>query len=278
MNDGGGSMKNTHLIPVIGLAALLGFSACLIYVAEPQGRDFSQPAAEYSDSISIDEGGRLSLKNEEGVVEIEGWDEREIELTAKKMFKPPAGGNVRIYTGIERMLPDIRIDRTGSRVDIETVPAPGRERASRVDYVLMVPRYIHLDRIVLEEGDIWISSIYGTADISVERGDVTVENFSGSLSVHTGYGSADVYLFDLRDRDEIVVIVEEGDITINLEEQVNAHIEAEAVDGFIRSEFTESTFQSGELYRDTLGAGGARISVRTRKGGISFGKIVRDTP
>ncbi|MBU4253774.1 MAG: hypothetical protein KJ727_04145 [Acidobacteria bacterium] len=77
-------MKNTHLIPVIGLAALLGFSACLIYVAEPQGRDFSQPAAEYSDSISIDEGGRLSLRNEEGVVEIEGWDEREIELTAKK--------------------------------------------------------------------------------------------------------------------------------------------------------------------------------------------------
>jgi len=194
------------------------------------------------------------------------------------MFTPPPGRNLRVYTDMKRMLSDIRIERTEGNVSVETFPAAGMEKASRVDYLLRVPRYIHLDRIVLEKGDVWISGIYGTADISVEKGDVTVENFSGSLHIRTGTGSADVYLFDLRGRDEIVIIAEEGDLSINLEEQVNAVIESETMSGMIRSEFTEMTFQSGEMYQDTLGEGGARITVRTGKGDISIGKIVRDKP
>lgn len=271
-------MKDKHLIYAVCLAALFGLTSCLIYVADYQGKGSSSPSSEYSESIPIEEGGRLSLKNDEGAVEIEGWDEREIELTAQIMYSPPQGRNLRVYTDMKRMLSDIHIESMEGNVNVETIPAPGREQAGRVDYLLMVPRYIHLDRIVLERGDVWVSGVYGTADIRVESGDVTVENFSGSLQIRMGTGAADLYLFDLRDRDEIVVITEEGDITINLEEQVNAVIESETQDGMIRSEFTKVVFQSGEMYQDTLGEGGARITVRTGKGDISIGKIVRDRP
>lgn len=135
-----------------------------------------------------------------------------------------------------------------------------------------VPRNINLDEINLEKGTLSIRDLFGSARINLERGSLKVNNFSGSIEASVAKGNVEVEVLDLRENDKIMLMTEEGDITVFLEPEAGARIQAEAINGRLNFDFPlEETSDNRAI--TSLNEGQAVIILRTMKGDISLKKI-----
>jgi hypothetical protein len=110
--------------------------------------------------------------------------------------------------------------------------------------------------------------------VEIESGDITVKNFSGSLTASVLKGSVETELYDLRSEDGIRITAQEGDITLFLEPEVVAHIDARAPKGTILSEFDLGvSLPAREISVEIGGEGGAFLSLSASGGDIYLRKI-----
>lgn len=266
-------MKTVYTGIFVLISMVLLSTSCVIAVLDYPDWDSRYKAEEFHRVLPLEEEGELSLNNTHGIIEITGWDSDEIEISAEKMLPRPYGRRIRIYNRRD-FLPRIDVERYDNIVKIRTDDRGGMEYVPEVNYYLSVPRHIHLDSIRQDSGEVLITSLYGTADIDLGEGHVTVENFSGSLTVAVRDGGVDLSLFDLRAEDDIRIDVESGSISIALEEDVSATIIAESPQGEILNDFRgEEERDSGRLSLK-VGEGGARIDLKTRDGEIRITKMI----
>lgn len=257
---------------VVSLPLLLILSgACVIAVVDygdPQGLP---PAEEFHKSFYFAPGGTLSLENIDGLVEIRGWEKDEIDIFAEKMLPyPPARGVRWLRRGTP--LPKIDVDRFEDLVRIKTLAA-GDNRTSDVNYSITVPQAINLKSITAVTGSILIADLYGRASVELDRGDIRVENFSGSLGVQVREGSVEASLFDIRPEDIINIHTRQGDITVSLEASIQARITGSACTGKVYSEFEAKDSMPSEKISAQLGENGASVTLSTLAGNITIKKI-----
>ncbi len=226
---------------------------------------------EYYKSFYLSSGGTLSLENMNGNIDILGWDKEKVEVYAernipfsssRKGMRQPYGGN----------LPKIDIDSFEDFVKIKTSTVDQDKYVSAVDYFLNVPQHVYLRNIVARRGDIIISDLYGEAFVELVKGEIKVDNFSGSLHVSLGEGSVKASLMDLRNEDEIRISTEEGDVIVYLQEDVRALIEASTLDGKISNEFDPEEDPSLNKISFQTNDEGAFISLSASKGNILIKK------
>lgn len=258
---------------IFSTVMFLLFSSCVIAVVDFRDTVEGFPSEGFYKIVPLEPGGTLSLENVDGDIAIYGWERNEVEVKAEKLFPRSYGGRMRVFS-LKHLMPQIELDRFEGFVKIRTKAASGGRGGGVVNYEVMVPQAVDLKDIIGKEGNIVISDLFGKVFAELERGDVTVQNFSGSLTVSVTVGSVKSELYDLRKEDEIKITSKEGDIIVFLQAEVVAHIDAQAPSGSILSEFDlKVSLPTREVSVEIGGEGGAFLSLSTLKGDIYLKKI-----
>ncbi|MBN2409376.1 MAG: hypothetical protein JXE07_06530 [Candidatus Aminicenantes bacterium] len=263
-------MTRISLAGLIGL--LVSSTACVIAVVERSGEGHSWPVrGEYQETLDLEAGGAIILENSDGDIEISGWEEERVDITAyRRRDLPPSAGLY--FSGKRFALPDIRSQRTGDAVKIRT-EAEDRKEGSRVHYILKVPRSVRLERIVNGRGDILISDLYGRIVVAARKGRVAVENFSGTLDIQLESGGVEAELLDPRPEDSVRIKVGRGDIVVYLEPEIAARFSLEAPGGNISSEIDLNQPLPARAISTTTGEGGISVELTALQGDVKIRKM-----
>jgi hypothetical protein len=259
---------------ILFLSLCLGFlGSCIIAVYDYPGSRTFQPFEEFQRFLPFPLGGTLSLQNKDGNIEIIGWEEHECEVYAERRLPFKRERRLRILK-FDLYIPKISIDSFESFIKIQTIPAPAEEASNVVDYFIRVPEAVNLKDITNGRGDILVADLYGDVYAETQEGDVTVDNFSGSLHVSVGKGNVEGRLFDLRKEDEIILSTTQGQITLYLQPDVSARLEMFAPNGKIINEFSPENLSELNKSSVEIGKGDTWISITAENGDITVKKII----
>lgn len=272
-------------------------AACLSLAADSRYHE------DFHYSFAQTPGGRLSVDNFNGSVEISGWDQNTVDISGTK------------YADSESRLHDVRIDvsNRGNWVQVKTMrPESDHHGNMGAKYVIRVPRQTELERIHssngsmrvdnvdgnvtlhTSNGSVHVTGIRGNVDANSSNGSVEVRNVDGRMTfrtsngsvragnvrggVHatTSNGSVDLELENPQGSD-VTASTSNGGITVRLPASTNATISAQTSGhDRIYSDF-DVTAQGGQLARSrldgTIGGGGPRIELSTSNGNIRLMKI-----
>lgn len=137
---------------------------------------------EFRHVHALKQGGRVTLENYNGSIEISGWAKDEINITGTK------------YAASEDLLKQVKVDVqvAGDTVNIRTIPPAERKGMSGAQFVIHVPRKVELDRIQSSNGSVRITDVEGPARLRTSNGSVRAFNLSSKLEILTTNGSVEV--------------------------------------------------------------------------------------
>ncbi len=170
------------LFPLV--AGLLGSVACDIEDLDIGGSE--RYTQDFHYSYPLQPGGRLSVDNSNGSIEISGWDQNTIDISGTKYART---------TELRDAL-RIEIDHAADSVQIRTVRPSNRRGNMGAKYIIKVPRRTELERIASSNGTIHAFDVEGAARLKTSNGGVRAENLHGNLDVQTSNGSIEVQNLD----------------------------------------------------------------------------------
>ncbi len=257
-------------IVVAAAAAALLFSGSCLMLDIPWNLGGGYQG-EFHRIVDLEPGGSVNLDNARGDVEIRGWDENKVEVTARQEGAQDYGpGEYSRWS--TRPEPRVSVDTADGAVTIKTLGSQIEELRPIVHYLVYVPRSVNLANIRLGTGSLIVGDVYGGLSASLADGDLTVDNYSGSLRVSIVKGSAEAEVLDLRAGDEIVVGVDKGDITLTLEADAGAKFEVETGKGRLSSDFDLGTPAGSSKASGGFGDGRALIKLKISEGNIRLKK------
>jgi hypothetical protein len=217
---------------------------------------------DFSYEYKLNPGGRVTLENFNGSVEVLGWDQNTVSVTGTK------------YASREEVMKDIRIDVLSdpSSIRIRTVRPLEQNCNCGARYTLKVPRKVMLDRIDSSNGSLRVESIEGDARLKTSNGSVRVWSVSGDLNVKTSNGAIELQKFD----GQAILITSNGSIKA---EGVRGGFKAETSNGAINA--TLAAIGTGQLVAAETSNASVTLNfeswkdhsvrVRTSNGSINLG-------
>jgi len=145
--------------------------------------DSSRYREDFHYSYPQTAGGRLTLENFNGSVEITGWDQNTVDVSGAK------------YAESQQLLNSIRIEASssGNAVRVKTVrPEFDHHGNMGAKYVIHVPRQIELEDIQSSNGSLRVEEIQGNAHLATSNGSVHLGRIQGNVDAHSSNGSIEV--------------------------------------------------------------------------------------
>jgi DUF4097 and DUF4098 domain-containing protein YvlB len=136
--------------------------------------------AEMHSSYPMQSGSQLTVANVNGSIEISGWDQSTIDITATKYAETPEL--------LDQVKVDVATDSTGVHIRTLT-PESGNVG---VKYAIKVPRGVQLADIHSTNGSLRINEVDGAANLHTTNGSVRVVKARGKLEIQTSNGSVDM--------------------------------------------------------------------------------------
>lgn len=166
-----------------GMAAVL--SGCDVDEIASFGNAHSYEK-DFHYSYALKPGGRLTVENFNGSVEITGWDRDTVEIDGSQ------------YAATAELRDAIKIDvvTTGDSVQIRTIRPADRHGNMGAKYVIRAPRKVELDRIVTSNGSMKVNDIEGAMRLRTSNGSVRTARVRGNLDVTTSNAAVDVQDLD----------------------------------------------------------------------------------
>jgi hypothetical protein len=271
--------------------------AGLVVLAGCDWEDFgssTQYSTDFHYSYPLKAGGRVSLENFNGSVEIAGWNQDTVDISGSRYGATPEARDA------------IKIDISAApdAVTIRTI-RPSERRNVGARYILRVPRSTHLDRVATSNGSMRVNDLTGAARLKTSNGSLKVLNLNGNLEAGTSNGS--VELDDIKGdcsvktsngriktqhvqgaldvstsngsvdagvdalgRDGVRASTSNGAITLHLPHALNARLIARTSNASISSEFDLSaqSRQDKHHLEGTIGSGGPVLDLSTSNGSI----------
>jgi len=133
-------------------------------------------------SYPLKPGGRLSVENFNGSVEITGWDKDTVEIDGRQ------------YASTIEMRDAIKIDVAASDglVQIRTIRPGDRFGNMGARYIIRAPRKVNLDRIVSSNGGLKVDEIEGIVRLRTSNGSIRTARIRGDLDATTSNGGIDI--------------------------------------------------------------------------------------
>jgi len=127
-------------------------------------------------------GGRLTLENFNGSVEITGWDQNKVDISGTK------------YAETETLLNQTRIEASssGNAVHVKTTRPDPHHGNMGAKYVIHVPRQTVLEDIGSSNGSLRVEEIDGNARLATSNGSIHLDNIHGNVEAHSSNGSVEV--------------------------------------------------------------------------------------
>ena len=268
-------MRKTTTLGIAALAVVLASAACFIPIYLPDSGS-EQPRNEFHQVVALEPGGAVSLENYSGDIEIRGWDRNEVEITAEDDWNRAYGRRTWFSGwGSGSSTPEIEVDKIENYVKIRNRISGREDEIRTVHFTVHVPRSVDLRDVRSRDGSILIADLYGRIQADLEDGDIKVENFSGSLDLSLGSGTVEAEVLDLRPDDSVRIHAKEGPVTLFLQPEANARIEASAVNGAVTAEFDLGQPLPAKKVSAKIGAAAdaASVSVTALDGNIALNKV-----
>jgi len=158
------------------LLLLLGAAALLV------AGDSSRYREDFHYSYPQTAGGRLTLENFNGSVEITGWDQNTVDVSGTK------------YAESESLLHSMQIEASssGNTVRVKTTRPDPHHGNMGAKYIIRVPRQTELEDISSSNGSIRVEEIQGNARLATSNGSVHLAKIRGNVDAHSSNGSIEV--------------------------------------------------------------------------------------
>lgn len=205
---------------------IIGFLFCLTIHA-PALRAQDRVQEEFNQTYDLAPGSVVSVKNTNGSVTINGWDQARVQVTAIKKG--------RSKSDIDEV--HIQISPEPNRLSIQTIHPRKNNNNTSVSYTLMVPRNAHLDPIESTNGSLKIADVSGQINANTTNGSITVLNANGAANANTVNGSITVELGQVDAGKSMRFSTTNGSIKVQLPDNINAQVKARTTNGGIHTDF-----------------------------------------
>lgn len=210
----------------------------------------------------------LVLDGQQGSVQLRGTAAEAADLTFTKI------GRGRNPADAEQVLSRIAVEEAGDDNVYQFMMRAEEPELSRVEVDGTVPRVSTLN-ITLEAGPVVVDSVRGPVTVRSTNGSVTVTQAGAGMDVSTRNGSITVSVRSIGPDEEVRLETQNGDITLHVEPDLAADIDATTESGEIITRglpFAERALArdgAGYRFEGRLGTGGAAIHLRTENGTIT---------
>ena len=227
----------------------------------------------------------LSIENQNGNIDVEGWDQNVIEITAYKRVR--ASDSELAQELMERLEIDVRI--SGDRVEVETILPRDHNKdtgflswlfsghsgsTASVEYSVRIPVKMDLD-LNSTNGEITLNKCEGQIDLHTTNGKIIADDIEGSLNCKSTNGSIKAYLNSINPKEDMNFKTTNGSIKLYLPPKTNADLEASTTNGSIQCDLpiTSSRSQSRHKLYGEMNDGGPLIYMKTTNGSIRIYEI-----
>ncbi|HEY6346696.1 MAG TPA: DUF4097 family beta strand repeat-containing protein [Bryobacteraceae bacterium] len=256
----------------------LGVTAASVFLAgcdEVLDGAWNRVQEDFHYSYPLNAGGRIEVENQNGPIDISGWDQNTVDISGTK------------YANRPERLRELRIEVTNrpNSVSVRTIPPSDHWGNAGVRYSIRVPRRAELERIVSSNGPISVDSIDGSVrlhtsngrihgsgitgalDAETSNGQIALTDLGGSATVHTSNGAVELSFDSVR---EVRAGTSNGGITLRLPAGAGASVHARTSNSSISSDFdvTAHGFLSRHSLEGSIGSGGPLLDLSTSNGSI----------
>jgi len=225
-------------------------------------------------TFQLDPGGRISLENINGDVEVNGISGNTVEVLAVKK----AGSEAylaKMEIVIDAKPGAIRIETRHPNSGIKGMFNWGQDNSGSVRYTLSVPTHAVLDEIESVNGNVSIAGVDGLVKASTVNGEVSASGLLSDASLETVNGGIEARFDRLQDGQKASCESVNGRVVVYLPADADAAVSAETINGGIDgADFglkVDKGFVGRELEGD-IGSGSARLSLSTVNGSIKIRK------
>jgi len=207
--------------------------------------DSSRYREDFHYSYPQTAGGRLTLDNFNGSVEITGWDQNTVDISGAK------------YAESQDLLHQMRVEasNSGNAVRVKTTRPDPHHGNCGAKYIIKVPRRTELEEIHSSNGSLRVEDIEGNAHLETSNGSVHLGRIRGNVEARSSNGSVEV-----------------NDVKGNVNfRSSNGGVHADNLEGALEAETSNGTIRVH--LRDA--AAGHPIRLSTSNGGID---LQVDTP
>jgi hypothetical protein len=256
----------TLVLPLLFLSA--AGAGCDIAMADYKQKE----TAEWRKSYDLQPGGRVSISNVNGKIDVELSTGNAVEVVAEKTAK--AGSSEAAKEALDRIEIAETVSPGEIRIETKTQRASGGliSRASQqVNYIVKVPAGAEVSFRTVN-GGIELSGLKGRINAETTNGEIKARDVSGSIDASTTNGGVEVDLAQLTEGG-VKLGCTNGGIELRLPSSSKATISARITNGGIDTDGLQIQ-TSGETSRrrlnGTLNGGGARVDLEGTNGGIKI--------
>jgi DUF4097 and DUF4098 domain-containing protein YvlB len=222
-------------------------------------------------TYELEDGGRFSIANVNGSINVTGGSGNQVEIIATKK-----ADNQEDLDSIE-----INISQSNSEIRVKTELGKTDKWYSRssssgqVTYEVIVPERTVLDSVDTVNGDVTISGVSGDVEAESVNGSLSLSDLAGDANLSTVNGSVEASFARLGGGQKVKAETVNGRVTINLPKDSDVKISADSMNGGINGrDFdleTEKGFVGSDL-NGNIGKGSARLNIDTVNGSIKIRK------
>ncbi len=164
----------TLLTVVCGSVLVLGLVGCDLEGLAGMAR----VEEEFHESHAMEPGGRISVESLNGAVEIQGWDQDEVDISGRK------------YAASQEMLDALDVDIVASddSVRIRVIEPSGRRGNRGASFTIRVPREIEIELVETSNGRVRMEDVDGNARLRTSNGGVRISNVTGDIEARSSNG------------------------------------------------------------------------------------------
>jgi DUF4097 and DUF4098 domain-containing protein YvlB len=221
----------------------------------------------------LSSGGKFTLKNVNGSVQVDGWEREEVEVEAVKSARSSPGDLDRVQ---------IDIQPSPGAVAVYTRYPQGDGVEVAVDYRIRVPYRVLLSGIETVNGSVSVRGVDGSGELRSVNGDVDVVDSAGRFSARTTNGNVRLELRQVKGEGPMDLATVNGSLLLALPADARAILNVRSMNGDFHSDLPLETTASvnGRIFRGRLGSGsagavGAEVTLTTVNGAI---RVVRERP
>jgi DUF4097 and DUF4098 domain-containing protein YvlB len=213
--------------------------------------------------------GRLGIDpGQNGGVSVKGW------LRSDVLVRSRVEASADSEAAAATLASHVSVDSSGGQVRA-TGPQSVDDSYWSVSYEIFVPQNTDLS-LKAHNGGISISDIRGQLHFETQNGGVNLKRVAGDVSGSTVNGGVNVELTGaIWEGRQLDVSTQNGGVNLKMPSYYSAHLQAETVNGGIRSDFPMAMEGNRRPKKVDMnvGSGGPLIHLATQNGGLSLKKV-----
>lgn len=224
---------------------------------------------KFSQTYPLSAGGKVSLGNMNGDVEIVAWDRPEVSVEAEKSAKDDEA--------LKRI--EIIVEADKDRVTIKTKHHRDTERswwnrgnqAGSVRYTLRVPAELASLKVEVMNSNVTTERVRGDVKIATMNGRVRATGLTGDTSIDTMNGRIFASFDKVGAGQKLSLDTMNGSCEVELPADASAHVVAGTMNGRVSSELPMTIERSSRRsLRGNIGKGEASLTLDSMNGSLKL--------